>query len=133
MGNVSEIEDEQTWSDKVDNAPGRVMVEFFVTWCPHCQRETPVLDAVAPQIERRGVGVYRANAQVMWTKGDVYGLTETPSFIVVEGGRMVAKHVGFMDADQLVAFATASDQGADTFNDQRSSFDAFSEMMREPL
>lgn len=33
---IMEIKDEETWEQKVDNAPGRVMVEFFVTWCPHC-------------------------------------------------------------------------------------------------
>ena len=27
---VMEITDEVTWEEKVDNAPGRVMVEFFV-------------------------------------------------------------------------------------------------------
>lgn len=31
---IMEIKDEETWEQKVNNAPGRVMVEFFVTWCP---------------------------------------------------------------------------------------------------
>lgn len=28
---IMEIKDEETWEQKVDNAPGHVMVEFFVT------------------------------------------------------------------------------------------------------
>lgn len=81
---IMEIKDEETWEQKVDNAPGRVMVEFFVTWCPHCQREAPLLDEMAPAIREHGVEVYHANAEVMWTKGNVYGISETPSFILVD-------------------------------------------------
>lgn len=102
---VKEIRDEATWEELVDNAPGRVMVEFFVTWCPHCQREAPILDSVAPRIEASGVKVYHANAETMWTKGDVYDISETPSFILVENGRLIEKHEGFLTADELVAFS----------------------------
>lgn len=102
---IMEITDEATWEERVDNAPGRVMVEFFVTWCPHCQREAPLLDEMAPAIRRLGVEVYHANAEVMWTKGSVYGISETPSFILVEDGQLVAKHEGFLTKDELMAFA----------------------------
>lgn len=89
---IMEIKDEETWEQKVNNAPGRVMVEFFVTWCPHCQREAPLLDEMAPAIREHGVEVYHANAEVMWTKGDVYGISETPSFVLVDNGELIAKH-----------------------------------------
>lgn len=102
---IEEIRDEATWEEKVNRAPGRVMVEFFVTWCPHCQREAPILDEVAPAIEASGVKVYHANAEVMYMEGDVYGLSETPSFILVENGELVAKHEGFLTADELMAFS----------------------------
>lgn len=102
---VMEIRDDQTWDTCVEQAPGRVMVEFFVTWCPHCQREAPILDEVAPRIQETGVAVYHANAEVMYEKGDEYGLSETPSFILVEDGKLIAKHEGFMSADELIAFA----------------------------
>lgn len=102
---VEEIRDEATWEKLVDNAPGRVMVEFFVTWCPHCQREAPILDEVAPQIKASGVEVYHANAETLWTKGDVYDISETPSFILVENGKLIEKHEGFLTADELIAFS----------------------------
>lgn len=102
---VFEITDEATWRQKVDDAPGKVFVEFFVTWCPHCQREAPILDGIADSLEADGIGVYRANAEVMYTKGDEYGLTETPSFIFLEDGQLKGKHEGFLDAEQLSRFA----------------------------
>ena len=102
---IMEIKDEETWEQKVDNAPGRVMVELFVTWCPHCQREAPLLDEMAPAIREHGVEVYHANAEVMWTKGNVYGISETPSFILVDNGELIAKHEGFLTKDEILAFA----------------------------
>ena len=102
---ITEIRDLDTWAEKVDDAPGPVMVEFFVTWCPHCQREAPILDETVPAIRALGVEVYHANAEVMYMKGDVYGLSETPSFILVKDGELIAKHEGFLTADELLAFS----------------------------
>lgn len=105
MAEVYEITTEDDWARLVDTAAGKVMVEFFVTWCPHCQKEAPILADAAPAIEEAGVAVYHANAEVMWTKGEVYGLEETPSFILVDGGRLVAKHEGFLTEDEIMDFA----------------------------
>lgn len=102
---IEEITDDATWARKVDDVKGPVMVEFFVTWCPHCQREAPILDETAPAIMKDGIDVYHANAEVMWDKGDVYGLSETPSFILVENGKLVAKHEGFLTEEELIAFS----------------------------
>ena len=106
---IEEIRDEATWQEKVDNATNPVLVEFFVTWCPHCQREAPVLDSVAETIMADGIDVYHANAEVMWTKGAVYGLEETPSFILVDNGQLVAMHEGFLEGDQIIEFAHLAD------------------------
>ena len=102
---IEEIRDLDTWAAKVDNVPGPVMVEFFVTWCPHCQREAPIIDSVAPQIKESGVDVYHANAEVMYMMGDRYGISETPSFVLIENGEPIAIHEGFLTADELVAFS----------------------------
>ena len=102
---IEEIRDEATWARKVDEAPGRVMVEFFVTWCPHCQREAPILDETAARIREGGVEVYHANAAVMCLKGAADAVEETPSFILVEDGKLIAKHEGFLTADELVQFS----------------------------
>ncbi len=52
--------------------------------------------------------VYHANAEVMYDKGPVYGISETPSFVLIDGGKLKEKHEGFLDADELVAFAHGS-------------------------
>lgn len=108
MSGILEITDEQTWQERIEDAHGTELVELFVTWCPHCQREAPIIDSLADDIRADGIEIYCANAEVMYTKGDEYGLTETPSFILVKDGRMVAKHEGFLEPDEIFAFAHAA-------------------------
>ena len=102
---IIEIRDEPTWEKLVNQADKPVMVEFFVTWCPHCQREAPIIDGIARQIKESGVDLYHANAEVMYMMGAVYDLEETPSFILVENGELKAKHEGFLTEDELIAFS----------------------------
>lgn len=44
---MEEVLNETDFNAKVTEANGRVLVEFFATWCPHCQRMQPILDDVA--------------------------------------------------------------------------------------
>lgn len=48
MGQVIQVTD-QNFKDEVDNFRGPLMVEFYATWCPHCQRMTPVIKKLAEE------------------------------------------------------------------------------------
>ena len=38
-----EILNEGSFDEKVLQSSGNVLVEFFATWCPHCQRMMPII------------------------------------------------------------------------------------------
>ena len=38
-----EILNEGNFDEKVLQSSGNVLVEFFATWCPHCQRMMPII------------------------------------------------------------------------------------------
>ena len=46
-----------------------VFLEVFATWCPHCQREVPVVDALAKQ--------YSGKVAFVGVTGSPYGLDES--------------------------------------------------------
>ena len=52
MGNLKEITDDE-FETEVVNADEPVLVDFFATWCPPCQRLLPVLDKLAGEYEGR--------------------------------------------------------------------------------
>ena len=39
---------------------GNVLVEFFATWCPHCQRMMPIINDVARRVQGQAV-VYQVD------------------------------------------------------------------------
>lgn len=84
------------------NSDKPVLVEFFATWCPHCQRMKPVLD----KVERRskaGLKIERfdidapANASLI----DYYKIQSVPTMLLFHKGEQVWRKSGEIAADQL--------------------------------
>lgn len=46
-----EILNEGNFDEKVLKSSGNVLVEFFATWCPHCQRMMPIINEVADRVQ----------------------------------------------------------------------------------
>ena len=47
---MQEVLNSTDFGSKVLESEGRVLVEFFATWCPHCQRMQPILDDVTAKV-----------------------------------------------------------------------------------
>ena len=52
-----EILNEGNFDEKVLQSSGNVLVEFFATWCPHCQRMMPIINEVADRGPGPGRGL----------------------------------------------------------------------------
>ena len=50
-----EILNEGNFDEKVLQSSGNVLVEFFATWCPHCQRMMPIINEVADRVQGQAV------------------------------------------------------------------------------
>lgn len=81
---------------------GTVLVEFFATWCPHCQRMMPIV----AQVEELMAG----KARVVQLDIDKYEneakearVESVPTFIIMRDGNEVWRHTGEMEAEELLA------------------------------
>ena len=54
---MTQILNEQDFEQYVYDAQGKVLVEFFATWCPHCQKMQPLVDQLAE--DAAGAQVYQ--------------------------------------------------------------------------
>lgn len=78
------------------------MVEFFASWCPHCQRMMPVVEQVKELLDGV-VDIYQfdidENEEAAKTE-DVNGI---PTFIVYKNGKEVWRQSGEIDGQELLA------------------------------
>ncbi len=78
-----------------------ILVEFYATWCPHCQAMMPVVERVREQLDGRA-----AIAQIDIDKeeavSDAAGVKSVPTFILYKGGIEKWRHSGELDAKAIV-------------------------------
>lgn len=78
-----------------------ILVEFYATWCPHCQAMMPVVERVREQLDGRA-----AIAQIDIDKeeavSDAAGVKSVPTFILYKDGTEKWRHSGQVDGKVLV-------------------------------
>lgn len=95
-----EILNESNFDSKVLNASGKVFVEFFATWCPHCQRMMPLVEKLA-EIEKGKVPVYQVDIDKSPNLANEYAPNGFPTFIVFENGRIANESTGETTMENL--------------------------------
>lgn len=84
------------------NQTGTILVEFFATWCPHCQRMAPVVDQVKELLGDQ-VPVYQLDIDRNREAGDEARVESLPTFIVYRNGREMWRHTGEIEGEVLLS------------------------------
>lgn len=79
-----------------------VLIDFWATWCGPCRMMAPVVDALAD--ERAGsLKVCKVNVDEEPGLANRFGIASIPTFVLMKGGRVAAKAVGYMPREALIA------------------------------
>lgn len=81
---------------------GVVMVEFYASWCPHCQRMMPVVADVKALLEGRA-NVYQFDIDENEEFAKELDVTSIPTFIVFKDGEEKWRGSGEMEGSTLDA------------------------------
>lgn len=81
--------------------PGTVLVEFYASWCPHCQRMMPVVEKVKEQLGS-SVPVYQYDIDKNEKDADEAKVQSIPTFIVYTDGKEMWRHSGEMEENTLL-------------------------------
>ena len=84
----------------VNSAP-LVMVEFYATWCPHCQRMMPVV-AQLRELLGDSAQIYQLDIDRNEEVASEEDVTSTPTFIIYRGGEPVWRNAGELDGNVLL-------------------------------
>lgn len=79
-----------------------VLVEFYASWCPHCQRMMPVVSQVKELLDGR-VPVFQYDVDKNNDAADEAGVRSIPTFIIYYDGKEEWRHSGEIDGEVLLA------------------------------
>ena len=90
-----------TYTTAINQAPV-VLVEFYASWCPHCQRMMPVVEQVK-ELLGDSVPVIQLDIDENMDAANEAEVESIPTFLVYRDGREEWRHSGEIDGNDLLA------------------------------
>lgn len=91
-----------TYNEAIKSTPTAVLVEFYASWCPHCQRMMPIVEQIKELLDGK-VDVYQFDIDENRELANKEKVESIPTFIVYKNGQEVWRNSGEMEADILLA------------------------------
>ena len=86
-----------------ETAKGKVLVDFFATWCGPCKMLSPILEKIAS--EHEDLTVLKVDVDEVGDVAAQYGIRRIPPLILFEDGKAVDMKLGFMPEESVLRFA----------------------------
>ena len=88
------------FEEKVLQAKGDVLVDFWASWCGPCMMMSPVVDEIAK--ERAGLTVGKVNVDDEQELAIRHGVSSIPTLILFRDGKIAGRSVGFRAKEELL-------------------------------
>ena len=88
--------------NEIINSSEVVLVEFFASWCPHCQRMMPVIAQIKELLEG-SVNVYQFDIDQYSQLAQTVGADSVPTFIIYKNGREEWRESGEIEGQVLLS------------------------------
>ena len=90
-----------TYEELIASAP-EVLVEFYASWCPHCQRMMQSVEDVKKKTAGK-VKVEQFEIDEYSELSDSQGVETIPTFILYKSGKEVWRQSGEMPEEELLS------------------------------
>lgn len=87
--------------EEIKKSAPLVLVEFFASWCPHCQRMMPVVADVKKKMAGKAE-VFQFDVDKYEALTDENNVESYPTFIIYKDGREVWRNAGEMPEAELL-------------------------------
>ena len=78
-----------------------VLVDFSATWCGPCQKIAPIVEQLAEEFSGRAK-VAKVDVDTNQELATQYGIMSVPTLLIIKGGEIVNKWIGFTSKQTLV-------------------------------
>ena len=81
------------FSEKVLQAPNKVLLDFWATWCGPCRMVAPIVEEIAE--EREDILLGKVNVDEEMELAMQFGVASIPTLVVIKNGQPTAQAVGY--------------------------------------
>ena len=91
----------ENFASEVESAQGKVLVDFWASWCGPCRMLSPSVDQVAS--EHTGIKVVKVNVDEQPELANKFQIMSIPTLLVFENGKLTNQSVGLVPKEQVEA------------------------------
>ena len=88
------------FQEQVLNSDKPVLIDFWAPWCGPCRMVGPIVEEIAEENEEIQVG--KVNVDDEAALAIQFGVSSIPTLVVMDGGKPVAKVVGYRPKADLI-------------------------------
>ena len=88
------------FNELIMNIGKPVLLDFWAPWCVPCKQIAPIVEQIAA--EREDILVGKVNVDEEMELAREFRIMSIPTLVVVKGGEVTAKAVGFRSKDEIL-------------------------------
>lgn len=91
----------KNFEEEVSKSEVPVLLDFWASWCGPCKMVSPIVDAVAEEVEGRAK-VGKINVDEEQELASAFNIMSIPTLVVIQNGKLVKQSVGVRSKEEIL-------------------------------